>query len=120
MEELKETVRHMPGQLTATIIGEEEEIVRHADFIQLVTEKVGRVIINGVPTGVEVCPSMQHGGPFPATTDSRFTSVGIDAIKRFVRPLCFQNFPEALLPAELKSRNTLGIWRMVNSTWTQA
>ena len=120
IEELKETVRHMPGQLTATIIGEEDEMIRHADFIQLVAEKVGRVIINGVPTGVEVCPSMQHGGPFPATTDSRFTSVGIDAIKRFVRPLCFQNFPDALLPAELKSANPLGIWRMVNSSWTQA
>ena len=115
MDELKAAVGVMPGQLTATIIGEDDELVQYADFIQLVTEKVGRVIINGVPTGVEVCPSMQHGGPFPATTDSRFTSVGTDAIKRFVRPVSFQNFPDALLPAELRQDNPLGIWRLFNN-----
>jgi alpha-ketoglutaric semialdehyde dehydrogenase len=76
---------------------------------------VGRLIINGVPTGVEVCPAMQHGGPFPATTDSRFTSVGTDAVKRFVRPVAFQNFPDALLPDELKQSNPLGIWRLFNN-----
>jgi NADP-dependent aldehyde dehydrogenase len=80
-------------------------------------ERAGRVIINGVPTGVEVCPSMHHGGPFPATTDSRFTSEGTDAIKRYARPVCFQNFPEALLPAELKTPNPLGIWRLVDNQW---
>jgi NADP-dependent aldehyde dehydrogenase len=80
-------------------------------------EKAGRLIINGVPTGVEVCPAMQHGGPFPATTDTRFSSVGADAIKRFVRPVSFQNFPDSLLPEELKDGNPLGIWRMVNSEW---
>ena len=115
MEELTAAVHKIPGQLTATIIGEEDEILRYADFIQLVMEKAGRVIINGVPTGVEVCPSMHHGGPFPATTDSRFTSVGTDAIKRFVRPISFQNFPDALLPAELKQSNPLGIWRLINN-----
>ncbi len=115
MEELKAAVRRIPGQLTATIIGEEDELLEQTDFIQLVMEKAGRVIINGVPTGVEVCPSMHHGGPFPATTDSRFTSVGIDAIKRFVRPVSFQNFPDALLPAELKQSNPLGIWRLFNN-----
>jgi alpha-ketoglutaric semialdehyde dehydrogenase len=115
MEELKAAVRNMPGQLTSTIIGEEDELLEYADFIQLVTEKAGRVIINGVPTGVEVCPSMHHGGPFPATTDSRFTSVGTDAIRRFVRPVSFQNFPDALLPAELKNNNPLGIWRLFNN-----
>ena len=115
MDELKAAVQKIPGQLTATIIGEEDELIQQADFIQLVMEKAGRVIINGVPTGVEVCPAMHHGGPFPATTDSRFTSVGIDAIKRFVRPVSFQNFPDALLPAELKQNNPLGIWRLFNN-----
>jgi NADP-dependent aldehyde dehydrogenase len=117
MEELKAAVLKMPGQLTATIIGEERELVQEAEFIQLVMERAGRVIINGVPTGVEVCPSMHHGGPFPATTDSRFTSVGTDAIKRYARPVCFQNFPEALLPEALKTANPLGIWRLVNNQW---
>ncbi len=115
MDELTAAAKAMPGQLTATIIGEEDELVQYADFIQLVTERVGRIIINGVPTGVEVCPSMHHGGPFPATTDSRFSSVGTDAIKRFVRPVSYQNFPEALLPAELKINNPLGIWRLYNN-----
>ncbi len=115
IEELIAALHKIPGQLTATIIGEEDELILYANFIELVVEKVGRVIINGVPTGVEVCPSMHHGGPYPSTTDSRFTSVGIDAIKRFVRPVCFQNFPEALLPAELKQGNPLGIWRLFNN-----
>ena len=119
MEELKAAVLNMPGQLTATIIGEERELLQQADFIQLVMERAGRVIINGVPTGVEVCPSMHHGGPFPATTDSRFTSVGTDAIKRYARPVCFQNFPEALLPEELKTQNPLGIWRLFDGEWNK-
>lgn len=114
IDELKVAIEKIPGQLTATIIGEEDDLKAHADLIELVMERAGRVIINGVPTGVEVCPSMQHGGPFPATTDSRFTSVGTDAIKRFVRPVAFQNFPNVLLPAELKEENPLGIWRLYN------
>ena len=117
IDELKQAVLKMPGQLTATVIGEDDELVQYADFIQLLMERVGRLIINGVPTGVEVCPSMHHGGPFPATTDSRFSSVGIDAIKRFVRPVSFQNFPDALLPEELKQANPLGIWRLFNNEW---
>ena len=117
IEELKTAATKIPGQLTATIIGEDEDLVTYADFIDLIKEKAGRVIINGVPTGVEVCAAMHHGGPFPATTDSRFTSVGADAIKRFVRPVSFQNFPQHLLPAELKDENLLGIWRLFNSEW---
>lgn len=118
--ELHRALDALPGQLTATIIGDEDDLKEFADFIALVREKAGRVIINGVPTGVEVCPSMHHGGPFPSTTDSRFTSVGTDAIKRFVRPVSFQNFPPFLLPDELKDENPLGIWRLVNSDWTKA
>lgn len=116
-EELFQALDAIPGQLTATILGEEQELKEYADFIQRVADRVGRVIINGVPTGVEVCPSMHHGGPFPATTDSRFTSVGIDAAKRWVRPVSFQGFPHDLLPPELQDQNPLGIWRLVNNSW---
>ncbi len=118
-EEMFKALEAIPGQLTATIIGEEDELEQNADFIQRVSDRVGRVIINGVPTGVEVCPAMHHGGPFPATTDSRFTSVGIDAAKRWVRPVSYQNFPHQLLPQELQDQNPLGIWRLVNNTWTK-
>ena len=76
--------------------------------------KVGRVLINGYPTGVEVCHSMVHGGPFPATTVAQSTSVGTNAIKRFVRPICYQDFPDELLPLALKDTNPLNIWRLVN------
>jgi alpha-ketoglutaric semialdehyde dehydrogenase len=114
LEELTKVVSRGHGQLTATIIGDEAEISKHKVLINVLIEKAGRLIINGVPTGVEVCPSQMHGGPFPATTDSRFTAVGTDAIKRFVRPVAFQNFPESLLPDELKSNNPLGIWRIFN------
>lgn len=105
------------GQLTATVIGDEAEIAKHKELINVAIEKAGRLVINGVPTGVEVCPSQQHGGPYPSTTDSRFTSVGTDAAKRFVRPVSFQSFPESLLPDELKTSNPRGIWRMFNGEW---
>ena len=95
-------------------MGDEAEIGKHKALINVLIEKAGRLIINGVPTGVEVCPSQMHGGPFPSTTDSRFSAVGIDAIKRFARPVAFQNFPESLLPEELKTDNPLGIWRLFN------
>jgi len=108
---------HLHGQLTTSVIGREEEIAEHKNLINTIVEKAGRLIINGVPTGVEVCPSMQHGGPYPATSDSRFTAVGTDAIKRFVRPVAFQNFPDSLLPEELKGLNPLKIWRFKNSEW---
>jgi len=75
--------------------------------------------MNGVPTGVTVCTAMHHGGPYPATTDSRFTSVGADGIRRFARPLCYQNFSDLLLPDELKDKNPLGIWRRVNDVMTK-
>ncbi|MFM9838241.1 MAG: aldehyde dehydrogenase (NADP(+)) [Cyclobacteriaceae bacterium] len=120
LAELHTVVNHLHGQLTSSIFGNEEEIQKHQSLLNILTEKAGRLIINGVPTGVEVCPSMQHGGPFPSTTDSRFTSVGIDAIKRFVRPVAFQNFPNTLLPEELKDGNPLGIWRLFNNELTRS
>jgi NADP-dependent aldehyde dehydrogenase len=79
----------------------------------------GRVILNGPPTGVEVGNAINHGGPFPATSDSRFTSVGTSSIKRFVRPVCWQNWSEELLPDELKTDNPLKIWRLFNNEWTK-
>lgn len=114
---LHAVVSHIQGQLTTCIIASETEIAAHKNLINMIIEKAGRLIINGVPTGVEVCPSMQHGGPYPATTDSRFTAVGTDAIKRFARPVAFQNFPDSLLPEELKESNPLKIWRYKNSEW---
>ena len=116
-DELNSVINHSQGQLTCTVIGEEVELAKHASLFNVLVEKAGRLVINGVPTGVEVCPSMQHGGPYPATTDSRFTAVGTDAIKRFVRPVSFQNFPDSLLPNELKDKNPLGIWRMLDGKW---
>lgn len=112
-----QVISNLHGQLTATIQGDEAEIKQHPALLNILIEKAGRLIINGVPTGVEVCPSMMHGGPYPATTDSRFTAVGRDAMKRFARPVAFQNFPDALLPDELKESNPLQIWRMRNNEW---
>jgi len=113
--ELLELVRHLEGQLTATLMATEADVEEHKALVELVINICGRMILNGVPTGVEVCLSMQHGGPFPATTDARFGSVGADAIKRFVRPLAFQNWPDQFLPDALKDSNPLGIWRTENN-----
>jgi 2,5-dioxopentanoate dehydrogenase len=90
------------GQLTASLMGTDTDFYSCADVLETAVQLAGRIVFNGVPTGVEVCNSMVHGGPSPATTDSRFTAVGNDAVKRWVRPVCFQNCPEYLLPDELK------------------
>ncbi|HMG91867.1 MAG TPA: aldehyde dehydrogenase (NADP(+)) [Chryseolinea sp.] len=102
MEDLISFCSRMGGQLTATLIGNEEDLKNVGELIQVLTQKVGRLVINGYPTGVEVSPAMVHGGPYPATTDSRSTSVGLTAIYRFTRPFCFQNFPTFLLPEDLR------------------
>ena len=119
MSEMNLIAEHLEGQLTSTIIGTIDEIQQNDSLIQSIKNICGRIILNGVPTGVEVCYSMQHGGPFPATTDSRFSAVGPDAIKRFVRPISFQNWPDELLPDELKNNNPLNIWRIVNNEFTK-
>jgi NADP-dependent aldehyde dehydrogenase len=113
-KEMKEVIDQLEGQLTATIMADATDIESYKDLFPGLQDKVGRLIFNSTPTGVEVCHSMHHGGPFPATTDSRFTSVGTKAIKRFVRPICFQNAPEELLPEALKDSNPLGIYRLIN------
>jgi len=115
MDEMIDVTKHIEGQLTATLMATENDIRNHSELIEPIKNICGRFVLNGVPTGVEVCLSMQHGGPFPATTDSRFTSVGADGIKRFARPICYQNWPNELLPEELKDKNPLGIWRTVNN-----
>ena len=118
-EELYDAVLHLKGQLTATLITEETEVTQYPGIVRKLAKISGRFIMNGVPTGVEVCPSIHHGGPFPATADSKFTSVGRHSILRFVRPQSFQNWPDALLPDELKNRNPLGIFRLVNNVQTK-
>ena len=114
-DEMMMIARSLVGQLTATVMATENDVAQHRTLIEQVKNICGRFIFNGVPTGVEVCLSMQHGGPFPATTDSRFTAVGADGIRRFARPIAFQNWPDALLPDELKESNPLMIWRTVNN-----
>lgn len=100
--ELVEILDGLEGQLTGTIIAENEEISSIQDIVEAMTYRVGRIIFNGVPTGVEVCPAMNHGGPYPASSDSRFTAVGLNAIKRWMRLVSYQSFPAELLPNELK------------------
>ena len=113
-KQLLAVAEQMEGHLTATIHGDDSQLAEYADLIEILTRKVGRLILNGYPTGVEVCQAMVHGGPFPATSDGRSTSVGPQAIYRFTRLFCYQSFPDAALPAELKSGNPLGILRMVD------
>lgn len=119
-EELITVLKQLKGQLTTTVMATDADIAANRDIIDLQTTLAGRIILNDVPTGVEVCASMVHGGPYPATTDSRFTSVGTAAIKRWVRPVCFQGFTDSMLPDALKNSNPLHIWRIVNNEWTNA
>jgi NADP-dependent aldehyde dehydrogenase len=114
--ELRQALNSLHGQLTATLIGEASDLQSHADLLILLEQKVGRVLFNGYPTGVEVCDAMVHGGPYPATSDARGTSVGSLAIERFLRPVCYQNCPDALLPDALKNANPLGIARLVDGS----
>ena len=106
--------RSLEGHLTATIHGTDDDLRDFADLIAILENKVGRLVFNGFPTGVEVTHAMVHGGPYPSTSDGRSTSVGSQAIFRFARPVCYQGFPDAALPDELKDANPLGIWRMID------
>ena len=114
VEQLVEAARGLHGHLTATLQGTEEDLAGATALIQVLEAKVGRILVNGYPTGVEVCQAMVHGGPFPATSDGRTTSVGTRAMLRFARPVCYQDFPDAALPEALRRGNGLGIQRMVN------
>ncbi len=112
--ELTRALQSMHGQLTATLIAERDDLSAFRDLLPLLEVKAGRVLLNGYPTGVEVCDSMVHGGPYPATSDARGTSVGTLAINRFLRPVCYQNYPDDVLPEALQNANPLGIQRLVD------
>ncbi|MFT7380767.1 MAG: alpha-ketoglutaric semialdehyde dehydrogenase [Roseivirga sp.] len=117
--EMEQVASALQGQLTGSLLATEEDLKNHPKVISALRQKVGRIIFDGMPTGVEVCPSMHHGGPFPSSSDGKFTSVGKDAIYRFVRPVSYQNWPNQLLPKALQDGNPLGIWRTVNNTFTK-
>ncbi|MES2178701.1 MAG: aldehyde dehydrogenase (NADP(+)) [Gemmatimonadota bacterium] len=117
--EMEHVAEAMEGQLTATIHGTPEELRTFSRLVEILQRKVGRLLFNGYPTGVEVGHAMQHGGPYPASTDSRSTSVGSAAISRFARPLCYQNFPDDALPPELRNENSAGIWRLIDGGLTR-
>lgn len=109
----------LAGHLTATVHGTEEDLAQHADLIRILERKVGRIVFNGFPTGIEVCPSMHHGGFYPAASDFHFTSIGTQAIYRFTRPVCYQGFPQAALPEPLRNDNPGNWLRQVNGAWTR-
>jgi NADP-dependent aldehyde dehydrogenase len=109
----------LEGQLTATVHATESDLAGAEDLLAILERKAGRVLLNGFPTGVEVCHAMQHGGPYPASSDGRFTSVGTAALRRWVRPVCYQNFPGHALPAEVQNENPLGLLRLVNGHFSR-
>ena len=119
ISELQAAVTSLKGQLTGTIHSAAGEMADYAELTDLLLQRVGRLLVNGFPTGVEVCHAMVHGGPFPAASDVRFTSVGTAAIYRFLRPICLQNYPAELLPEALQDSNPLQIWRLVDGVRTK-
>lgn len=119
LDEFIACARALEGQLTATLHGTPEDLAGARQLSLELEQRVGRVIVNGFPTGVEVCPAMNHGGPYPATTDVRFTSVGTAAMLRFARPVCYQGFADELLPPALQNANPLGIMRLVDGRLTR-
>ncbi|AUC82538.1 aldehyde dehydrogenase (NADP(+)) [Lacinutrix sp. Bg11-31] len=118
IEQLETLILKLEGQLTATVIADNNEASNYPKIISALQNRVGRIIFNGVPTGVEVCASMMHGGPYPSSTDSRFTAVGVDSIKRWVRPFSYQDWPNHLLPDALKNENPLGVYRIIDGLKT--
>lgn len=119
IQELEQVLDYAGGQLTLSVMAAENELATYSKLLDKAENITGRILLNGVPTGVEVCAAMQHGGPFPATNDSRFTSVGSTAIRRFVRPLSWQNWDKKLLPPALQDGNPLNIWRLVDNQMTK-
>jgi NADP-dependent aldehyde dehydrogenase len=118
--ELARAAAALEGQLTATVHATTDDDALLPALVAQLERKVGRLIFGGVPTGVEVAPAMNHGGPYPASTDARTTSVGTAAIARFARPLCYQDASPAVLPPELRDQNELGIWRLLNGKLSQS
>ncbi|BES69030.1 aldehyde dehydrogenase (NADP(+)) [Marinobacter nanhaiticus D15-8W] len=112
--QVQAVAKHLEGQLTATLQMDDTDTDVARGLLPILERKAGRVMVNGWPTGVEVCHAMVHGGPYPATSDSRSTSVGSAAIHRFLRPVCYQNMPEALLPEALRDNNPHGVSRLID------
>jgi len=119
VDELTTLIKGLEGQLTGTILGSETALETNENLVITLRSRVGRLIFNGVPTGVEVCAAMQHGGPFPASTDERFTAVGVKAMDRWLRPVSYQNWPDKLLPKALQNNNPLGLTRLINGNLTK-
>lgn len=117
--QLLEAARGLTGHLTATVFATGDDLQKYPELIAILENKVGRIVFNSVPTGVEVTHAMIHGGPYPASTDSRTTSVGSQSIFRFARPVCYQDCPDAALPAALRNANPLGVWRMIDGELTR-
>jgi NADP-dependent aldehyde dehydrogenase len=118
-DEMASVAAHLEGQLTATLHADDSDHDQAADLLALLELKVGRILFNGWPTGVEVGYAMVHGGPSPATSDSRTTSVGARAIERFLRPVCYQDVPKSLLPSAIADGNPEGLWRRIDGKLTQ-
>jgi NADP-dependent aldehyde dehydrogenase len=116
-DEFGKAMQRLEGQLTATLHIAAEDHAAAARLLPVLERKVGRILVNGWPTGVEVSSAMVHGGPYPATSDSRTTSVGTLAIERFLRPVCYQNFPDDLLAPELQQNNPLSLRRMIDGKY---
>jgi NADP-dependent aldehyde dehydrogenase len=116
-EELRTLAESLEGQLTATLHLDAGDTAIARSLLPILERKAGRILANGWPTGVEVCQAMVHGGPWPATTDSRATSVGTAAIERFLRPVCYQDLPAELLPEALQDANPLKLRRLVDGQW---
>ncbi|MBI1375428.1 MAG: aldehyde dehydrogenase family protein [Phycisphaera sp.] len=114
-----EVASNLEGHLSATIHGTEQDLADHAHLVRILEKKVGRLVFNGFPTGIEVCHAMHHGGPYPASSDPHFTSIGAGSIFRWVRPVCYQSFPDAALPPELRNKNERGIWRKIDGETTR-
>jgi len=119
IDEMVAAAEKLEGSLSATVHGSEEDLAAAAPLVSLLRRKAGRLIFNGFPVGIEVCHSMHHGGPYPATAHSFFTSIGTRCILRFVRPVCYQNWPAPLLPEALRDLNPRGLWRLVDGERTR-
>lgn len=117
IDELIDVAEHLEGQLTATMQLCDDDGELAGRLLPVLERKAGRILCNAYPTGVEVCHAMVHGGPFPATSDGRTTSVGSAAISRFLRPVCYQDLPTQLLPVELQTENSLGLTRLIDGSY---
>ena len=117
--EMRTVAENIEGQLTATVHADESDYDDARQLLPLLELKAGRILFDGWPTGVEVCHAMVHGGPYPATSDSRSTSVGARAIERFLRPVCYQDVPKSLLPSAIADGNPDNLWRRIDGRLTQ-